>query len=392
MASLNSNISLNCSNWEEFAKQFSPATEGQDLTCDVTTLLFLIQKLQPQNNSNLQIAISSSRSGYSSVISNAFQAISTEQTVSIIEFVNGAESKTQIGSASWQTLHPDKLLETVTPNTSLIVFFGEIQPSILQHVLNCGIPCAQVFSGSTLEDPATAKALAALKTCYAQVTLEPQQNPFSWNHINSYYTVFRGRNAACKRAIVVGDVHGCLDELQLLLSKCQFNPEHDELIMVGDLCGKGPKSKELLQFLRDTKAKAVLGNHDVHTMACHTKKVNGLPYYLVLDRFSTIVVHAGLLPDVHLDKQDPINMTYMRNILEDGKASKEATHGAPWASLWKGPYHVIFGHDAVRGLQKYPYATGLDTGCCYGGALTACVLPAKKLVSVPALKMYSVPT
>ena len=102
-------------------------------------------------------------------------------------------------------------------------------------------------------------------------------------------------------------------------------------------------------------------------------------------------MHAGLLPDLPLEEQDPYDLMNMRSILDDGTPSRSYEEGTPWAAVWPGPRLVVFGHDALRGLQNRPHSVGLDTGCVYGGWLTGLWVPRRDLVSVPARGTYAQP-
>jgi len=219
------------------------------------------------------------------------------------------------------------------------------------------------------------------------------------------------------RKILVGDVHGCISELEALAKACGVR-DQDELWLVGDLVAKGPESKAVVAWARNRGARAVLGNHDAHALGClglsaqaverkrrrhhrdviesltepERKWLAALPRYARLPgdaghRAGYIVVHGGLVPGVGLEAQDKDLILNLRSLRADGHPSKKI-EGRPWASVWSGPEHVVFGHDAVRGLQQYPFATGLDTGCVYGGRLTALILPERQLVSVPAARAY----
>ena len=64
------------------------------------------------------------------------------------------------------------------------------------------------------------------------------------------------------RLIIVGDVHGCLEELKILLTRCSYEKERDEVIFVGDLVNKGPSSVDVIRFVRGMGASCVRGNHD----------------------------------------------------------------------------------------------------------------------------------
>jgi diadenosine tetraphosphatase ApaH/serine/threonine PP2A family protein phosphatase len=218
------------------------------------------------------------------------------------------------------------------------------------------------------------------------------------------------------RTIIIGDVHGCLDEMEELLDKLKFRQGADELIFVGDLVGKGPHSVGVVKRARALGASCVLGNWDefilenLDFMAEEHKNIHGkdkpvphlspadltwfrsLPYYIQLPKYNAVVVHAGFLPGIPYQMQSKVHMTKMRDIEKDGTAIEVSTPtSVAWAKLWPGPVTVIFGHDAKRGFQHEKFAIGLDTGCVYGKKLTAYVLPSKEFVSVEAHKMHSEP-
>lgn len=216
------------------------------------------------------------------------------------------------------------------------------------------------------------------------------------------------------RTILIGDVHGCLDELEELLRLLGVVAS-DRVVLVGDLVAKGPDSVGVVRLVRERGFLAVRGNHDEHLLrwrlpdeggrrlhALHRRvaealdeedwaSLEALPLHLRLPDLGLLVVHAGLVPGVPLEAQAREHLLNLRSITADGRPSKRVDDGVPWATKWRGPEHVVFGHDAVRGLQQHPHATGLDTGCVYGRSLTALVLPENRLVQVPARRAWCEP-
>lgn len=210
-----------------------------------------------------------------------------------------------------------------------------------------------------------------------------------------------------RRTLLIGDVHGCNDELGELLKTSGWTSD-DRLVLVGDLVAKGPDSAGVVQRARELGALAVLGNHDAHLLdvraglskkAHHSKLaatmseadwkyLDALPLWLDFPELNCLVVHAGLIPGLELARQPKHVLLNVRSIDVDGHASMRVDGGVPWGSRWPGPRHVVFGHDALRGLQQHAHATGLDTGCVYGRELTGLWLPAHRLVSVKAHRVW----
>ena len=198
------------------------------------------------------------------------------------------------------------------------------------------------------------------------------------------------------RTIIVGDVHGCSVELQALLDQVHLDLG-DLLVFVGDVVAKGPDPLGVLDIVRRTGAILVRGNHEDRILdwkkdpdhvalgRTHREVADKLRpedwtileasiFHYDLPAHEARVVHAGVIPGVPIEKQSPNVLLTVRSIDAKGQPSDRAQGQPLWGTLYKGPPHVVFGHNAVTGLQLHPWATGLDTGCVYGGRLAALVL------------------
>lgn len=241
------------------------------------------------------------------------------------------------------------------------------------------------------------------------------------------------------KVLLIGDVHGCLDELKSLVAKASrtYNKgkQFASIVLVGDLCNKGPYSAEVVRYVREQPFwYSIRGNHDNAALEAalgdpdrlakeryawvkqlsddDVEWMAGLPYTirvpkdLISSDEDVLVVHAGLIPNVGMDSQAINTMLTVRNLTLVQNSEPNGNHTAaidqyeyynsiqtenapiPVAKAWPGPELVIFGHDAKRGIQLEKHAIGLDSGCVYGNKLTGIVFPEKELVSVDAAEVY----
>jgi len=230
------------------------------------------------------------------------------------------------------------------------------------------------------------------------------------------------------RHIFIGDIQGCLRQFDELIATLGLRPG-DRLYSVGDLVNRGPDSLGVLRRARELDTRVVLGNHDIHLLriaagATTPGKDDRLtavldapdrdvllawlgaqPVMRVEDDF--VVVHGGLHPawtdvgavaaelnativDHVRGRRDPRirYATQVRYCDAQGKRPRqdEPPPGppfVPWDQFYHGARTVVFGHWARRGLVVAPRLRGLDTGCVYGGALTAWIAEEDRLVRVP---------
>jgi len=205
-----------------------------------------------------------------------------------------------------------------------------------------------------------------------------------------------------QRTIIIGDVHGCIRELETLLKETRAQPQ-DRLIAVGDLICKGPENAAVLEWAMATSnLTCVLGNHEARflkywrTGAEPTEKAYDpmvveqwgekletfmrflatWPLFVSESDFS--VVHAGL---------DPGRGGFAAQE-ESCLLNVRAIGDQPWYERYREDKLIVFGHWARRDPVLRPNAIGLDTGCVYGGALSALILPERRVVTIPARREY----
>lgn len=245
-----------------------------------------------------------------------------------------------------------------------------------------------------------------------------RRSPYGVVLPRSHHLLLTEEDIGGRNLLVIGDVHGCYDELKELLAQENISETLDDtcIIFVGDLINKGPKNAQVVKLARQLRAYSVRGNHDEVCLLEWEKaqQKNGklskrfswmnqltpediqwlydMPYTISVPSRNFIIVHAGLVPGCSLEEQGLEDMLTMRNLVVkesgEGYVATKGDTGICWASKWEGPHHVYFGHDARRLLQQHSHATGLDTGCVYGGHLTAIYPSSGKLISVKAHSVH----
>lgn len=212
------------------------------------------------------------------------------------------------------------------------------------------------------------------------------------------------------QSLVIGDIHGCFDELQSLLDKAGLT-EDDSIISVGDSVDRGPDTPAVLRFFQENpKSLLIMGNHErKHVRAnrhevelARSQKISKIQFGesypkalafmselpLYLDLPDAWVVHGYFEPGLSLSQQ---RATVLCGTM-GGDNYLRAQYDRPWYELYNGDRPLLVGHQNYSNTdQPFIYQDrvfGLDTDCVTGKALTGLLLPSFKIISVPSRANY----
>lgn len=236
-----------------------------------------------------------------------------------------------------------------------------------------------------------------------------------------------------KIVVAIGDVHGCLEELDELLKTIQYNQSSMRLVFLGDLVHRGPDSAGVVSRVMELNVECIKGNHEDKLLRWRKHELNSkpnpmkrisefeqrsnlsvsdyqlkwldsLPIKLYLDS-NWWAVHAGVAPHKSLSDQNANDIMRVRYVNKDGKAKplnkdkSQPDDTVYWDEAWVGKESFIYGH-CVHSLteprvtiNKNNTCIGIDTGCCFGGNLTSILLDTENnsysFVAVKAKENYA---
>lgn len=215
------------------------------------------------------------------------------------------------------------------------------------------------------------------------------------------------------RTIAIGDVHGCAHEFEDLLKTLDIRSD-DRIIQIGDLINRGPNSRVVVELARAYGVESILGNHELRLLTALRENrpeilkeydldtikqlhsddweyLERLPKFKYMGNENLVFVHGGFLPNEPWHTQSVEITTNIQVIDANGKAAKrsEAPDAPSWTKKWKGPQFVIYGHTPEVEVIKHKYSIGIDTGCVYGGHLTAYIVEENRFVQIRARRTYA---
>jgi serine/threonine protein phosphatase 1 len=208
------------------------------------------------------------------------------------------------------------------------------------------------------------------------------------------------------QTLVIGDIHGCYDELQDLLDRAGLS-EGDRIVSIGDCVDRGPDTPAVLNFFRtQPHARLIMGNHErkhvrasrhdvklsrsqvisrmqfAETYADALTFMDSLPLYLDLPE--ALVVHGYFEPGLPVEQQSPLVLCGTMG----GDKHLRQRYPDPWYELYDGDKPLLVGHQnyshSDQPFVHHDRIFGLDTDCVTGTSLTGIVLPAFRFVSVPS--------
>ncbi|WP_226576990.1 bis(5'-nucleosyl)-tetraphosphatase PrpE [Halobacillus litoralis] len=228
---------------------------------------------------------------------------------------------------------------------------------------------------------------------------------------------------------IIGDVHGCLDELKQLFKKLGYEwkngvPEHPAgriPVFVGDITDRGPESisciQLVFQLVKEKGALYVPGNHcnklyrfflgnpvkEKHGLETTAEEYRSLssekqkevkeqfkhlyeesPLHIILEDVQAVVAHAGIREKDIGHKSKSIETFVLYGDITGEKLPDGRPVRRDWAQHYHGDRWIVYGHTPVREPRFVNKTVNIDTGCVFGGDLTAFRLPEEEIVSVPS--------